>query len=165
MFTAFPRQQWFRERASILRLYVHCLSYSLSCTEKQAQVAHYAYLIVSLGPGVLCTVYRDLYNDNNDNDNNNNNNNNNTLWFVIVLMGNDTKFVSSIIAAIMKLGRNGYGLQSQVSFNYRLYALCISQLNRSSVFSIMQCRLKGRRNVTTSVSDQPGCPTAYTGGA
>ena len=23
---AFPRQEWFRERASMLRLYVHCLS-------------------------------------------------------------------------------------------------------------------------------------------
>jgi hypothetical protein len=27
--TAFPRQQWLGERASMLRLYVHCLSYSL----------------------------------------------------------------------------------------------------------------------------------------
>jgi len=27
IFTAFPRQQWLRERALILRLYVHCQSF------------------------------------------------------------------------------------------------------------------------------------------
>ena len=26
IFIAFPRQQWFHERASMLRLYLHCLS-------------------------------------------------------------------------------------------------------------------------------------------
>jgi hypothetical protein len=28
---AFPRQQWLRERASILRLYLHCLSCFMKC--------------------------------------------------------------------------------------------------------------------------------------
>jgi hypothetical protein len=27
---SFPRQQWLRERVSMLRLYVHCLSYNLN---------------------------------------------------------------------------------------------------------------------------------------
>jgi hypothetical protein len=32
IFNAFPRQQWLRERASMLRVCVHCLSYSIWST-------------------------------------------------------------------------------------------------------------------------------------